>query len=149
MTEPPRWLYRLENYTRAVTRLEEGVTLLRQRPLSAMEREGLVGRFQFTWELAWKVLKDYLVATGIHLPMVTPAAVIKAGYAADIIEDGDDWLRALDARNRIAHTDDQQAFDRIIQDIDQCFFALLTVFLQRMTQLAASEEGWHERGDHR
>ncbi|TAD90030.1 MAG: hypothetical protein EAZ99_07310 [Alphaproteobacteria bacterium] len=60
MTPPPRWQYRLQSFTTALSLVQEGVALLRTRPLSPLETEGLSTRFAFTWELGWKLLKDYL-----------------------------------------------------------------------------------------
>lgn len=102
--EKPRWLYRLENYGRAFSLLREAMEIMDSRPLTQLEKEGVIQRFEFTWELAWKLLKDYLEASGVALETITPAAVIRAGFAAKIIQEGDIWMQALDARNKMSHT---------------------------------------------
>ena len=96
--ETPRWHHRFDNFSRALSLLREGIGLLDERALTPLEQEGVIQRFEYTWELAWKVLKDYLDAQGVVLATVTPAAVIKAANAARIIDDGDTWMRALEAR---------------------------------------------------
>lgn len=109
-TEPPRWILRLDNYARACIRLREAVDLFQQRTLSDLEREGLVQRFEYTWEVGWKLLRGYLDFSGVVLTTITPGAVIRAAFAANLIGDGDLWMAPLDARNGIAHTYDQATF---------------------------------------
>jgi hypothetical protein len=60
MTEDIRWKQRLANYRKALKTLTDAVELSRQRPLSDLEKQGLIQGFEFTHELAWNVLKDYL-----------------------------------------------------------------------------------------
>jgi len=65
MTEDIRWLRRFANYTRALRSLSDAVSLAGERPLSKLEQQGLIQAFEFTHELAWNVLKDYLEQQGI------------------------------------------------------------------------------------
>lgn len=145
MTVPdqPRWLYRFDNYRRAIALLGEAVAILRAREMSALEKEGMVQRFEFTWELGWKLLKDYLEQSGVVLETVTPAATIRAGFAARIIGDGEIWMRALDARNRMAHTYDRSKFDLVVVEIADLYFPVLEALCQRMAGEAARLEAGH------
>lgn len=63
---PPdiRWVQRLSNYQRARLRLSDAVTLAQSRPLSDLEKQGLIQAFEFVFELAWKVMKDYFLYQG-------------------------------------------------------------------------------------
>jgi nucleotidyltransferase substrate binding protein (TIGR01987 family) len=124
-TGKPRWHYRFDNFSRAVNLLREGIELIDTRALSQLEREGLIQRFEYSWELAWKTLNDYLDFEGIDIPSVTPRAVIRAAYAAGIIHDGDDWMAALDARNKMAHTYNFKVFEDIIAQIRTTYLGLL------------------------
>ena len=60
-----RWLQRLENYERALATLERALTLAASRPLSELEQQGLIQAFEFTHELSWLLLKDFLVDQGV------------------------------------------------------------------------------------
>lgn len=125
MSEKPRWIYRFDNYKRAFHLLRAGVELSDQRPLTDLEKEGLIQRFEYTWELAWKVLRDYLESTGIVLETVTPASTIKAAFVAKIVvTDGEAWRRALDARNRISHVYNMQAFEKVISEVKREYLPL-------------------------
>ena len=121
----PRWVYRFDNFQRAFNLLRSGIETMEERELTQLEKEGIIQRFEYTWELSWKVLKDYLEHEGIVLDTVTPAAVLRAAFAAKIIDRGDVWMRALDARNTMSHTYDLKTFERIIVDIRQEYLAIL------------------------
>ena len=60
----PRWQQRLNNYKNALTQLESAVALSSERPLSDLEKQGLIQSFEFTHELAWNVIKDYFFDQG-------------------------------------------------------------------------------------
>jgi len=133
---PLRWKYRFDNFQRAFLLLREGIETLVERPLSQLEKEGLIRRFEYTWELVWKTLRDFLEAEGVQLETITPSQVIRAGLNARILGDGELWMRALDARNRMSHTYDLKAFEQIIQEIRSQFLGLLgslyEFFLERL-----------------
>ena len=125
ITPKPRWLYRFDNYSRAFKLLREIVELMGERPLSQFEKEAMIKRFECTWELAWKLIKDYLDYSGIPLENSTPRTVIKEAFAANIIPNGDIFMKALDARNLMAHTYDFQAFEITITEIIKDYYPML------------------------
>ena len=120
----PRWIHRFENYKRAFLLLREAMEAMQTRTLNQLEKEGIIQRFEYTWELSWKLLKDYLESKGVVLQTITPSETIKAAYAAKIIENGEGWMEALEARNRMSHTYDAKTFERIIADIQSKHLAL-------------------------
>jgi nucleotidyltransferase substrate binding protein (TIGR01987 family) len=130
--DKPRYVYRFENFKRAFSLLREGIELSMVRELTPLEKEGVVQRFEYTWELAWKTLKDYLDHSGIVLETVTPAATIKAAFAANIIKNGDIWMLALDARNRMSHVYDSKIFNQLIAEITDKYLNILGDFHQFM-----------------
>ncbi len=76
MTYPiPRWQYRFENYHRAFALLREAIE--QEKPLTQLEKEGVIQRFEYTMELAWKTLKDYLESENVVFDQITPRAVIR------------------------------------------------------------------------
>ena len=130
--EKPRWQYRFETFGRALAMLRQGVETLTERPLTELEREGLVQRFEYTWELGWNLLADYLDYQGVLLPTKTPRAVLKAAYERGVIENGPEWMKALDARNRMAHTYSFAAFEEVVGAVRDSYFGLLDGLWDRL-----------------
>lgn len=140
--DKPRWIYRLDNFIRAFALLREAVETMERRELTQLEKEGVVQRFEYTWELAWKLLKDYLEAEGVALDRITPSFVIKAAFEAKIIVDGEGWMRALDARNRMSHTYNLKDFEAILAEIRAKYLKLLEG-LRAIMQETAEKAGLH------
>ena len=83
--------------------LREAVDAMQARQLSDLEKQGLIRRFEFTCELAWKLMKDYLEHTEVRLETVTPAVVIREAFAGRLIENGDLWMQSLAAQPNVPH----------------------------------------------
>ena len=124
----PRWVYRFQNFQRAYSLLKEA--LEQERPLTSLEKEGVVQRFEYTLELAWKTLKDYLEGEAVVLSETTPRAVLRQGFEAGILKQGEVWQKALDARNLMFHTYNLEDFETVITGLRQSFFAALTQLLE-------------------
>ncbi|MDX2187577.1 MAG: nucleotidyltransferase substrate binding protein [Opitutaceae bacterium] len=111
-----RWKQRLQNFSRGVTLLSDALSQGTER-LSALEQEGVVQRFEYTFELAWKTLKDFLEESGLTVIPLTPRQVLKDAFAAKLISDGQTWLDMLAERNLLAHTYDEQVFTKAVRTI--------------------------------
>jgi nucleotidyltransferase substrate binding protein (TIGR01987 family) len=124
MAENARWTQRLENFERAFLLLREA---FEQHPagMSDLEKEGVIQRFEYTFELAWKTLKDYLIYSGMAFDQITPRSVIKQAFAAKIVEDGHTWMDMLEQRNLMSHTYDSATFDWVFANIAQRYLAAL------------------------
>lgn len=122
---PPRWMQRYEHFDRAIVLLREAIA---RDDLDQLGREGLIQRFEYSFELAWKTLKDYLADQKITLDRLTPSDVIRAAFAARIIDDGQAWMDMLDARNKMSHVYDFKAFDRVIAELRARYHAALEAF---------------------
>lgn len=101
MMKTIRWQQRFESFERAYTELEEAARLTEY---SKLERGGLIQAFEFTFELSWKTLKDYLDSEGIVVQF--PRDVFKEAFAKNLLreEDIEVWLDALEKRNILFHT---------------------------------------------
>ena len=116
MTLDIRWEQRFQNFDRAVVLLREPVER-GVESLSTLEQEGMVQRFEFALELAWKTLKDYLEHEGTEINPVTPRNVIKEAFAARILADGQVWIDMLDHRNLLSHTYSPAVFEKAVEAI--------------------------------
>lgn len=116
-----RWKQRMENFTKAYNKLSEAISLYPH--LNDIEKEGMVQRFEYTFELAWKTLKDYLESKGEIEKF--PRDVIKKAFETQLITEGELWLEMLDNRNRMAHTYDETNFNTIISKITESYFTAI------------------------
>lgn len=116
--EEIRWKQRFSNFEKAFKLLEEGVQ--KAQGISTLEHEGMIQRFEYTFELAWKTLKDYLEYGGIITNL--PREVIKQAFANELILDGDSWVDMLEKRNLIAHTYDEKNFKLVLDLILNKYF---------------------------
>lgn len=141
LAKPPRWLYRFDSYARAFGLLRAAVELMQERPLTDLEKEGVVQRFEYTWELAWKLLKDFLESEGVVFERITPLSVLRAALAARLIQGEDAWRRALDARNEMSHVYRFELFERVVGEIQAEYLTLFDDLHLRMLEFSMQARG--------
>ena len=135
MAEPDiRWIQRLQNFSKALAQLDEAVTLMHERALSNLERQGVIQAFEYTYELGWNTLKDYLVWQGIE-SIVGSRDTIREAYSLGLVEDGEAWMAMLVDRNRTSHTYNEQTAQDILSNIEQSHHAQLMALLATLTAL--------------
>lgn len=124
-----RWEQRFQNFSRAFKLLREAVEDKDIEQLSQLEQEGVIQRFEYTFELAWKTLKDYLEYSGVEFRDKTPRGVIKecngCGIFAEAGIDGDIYLNMMLARNLLSHTYDFETFREIISELKALYYPQL------------------------
>jgi nucleotidyltransferase substrate binding protein (TIGR01987 family) len=128
-----RWQQRLTNFERALRLLREAMA---EGPeaLNQLEKEGVIQRFEYCFELAWKTVKDYMEASGIVFDVVMPRQVIKDAFAAKVLNDGATWIAMLDHRNLLSHTYNPVVFEQAVAAIHQRYLPQLEqlhTFLQQ------------------
>ncbi len=130
-----RWKQRLNNFLPAYSHLKSAVELSRQRPLSELEKQGLIQVFEFTHELAWNILKDYFDYQGGKLITGSRDATREA-FNKGLIQDGDGWMEMIKSRIQISHTYNKNVAEDLNQKILTQYFPLLTDFYSTMQELA-------------
>jgi nucleotidyltransferase substrate binding protein (TIGR01987 family) len=137
MTNNPdiRWQQRCSNFQRAFASLAAAVGLARTRPLSDLEKQGLIQAFEFTHELAWNVMRDYFVYQG-NTAITGSRDAVREAFSKGLLDDGEGWMEMLQSRNLTSHTYNQAVADEIVARIIGSYFMLFEVFLARMTNLA-------------
>jgi nucleotidyltransferase substrate binding protein (TIGR01987 family) len=135
MEKDIRWKQRFENFDRAVVLLREPFAR-DVATLSDLEKEGTIQRFELAFELAWKILKDYLEHEGRTIAPVTPRNVIKEAFAARVLRDGQIWIDMLDQRNLLSHTYSAAMCDKAVLAIRDRYLAAIDElhhwFMERM-----------------
>lgn len=130
-----RWIQRLSNYQRARQRLVEAVELAASRELSNLEKQGLIQAFEFVFELAWNVMKDYFLFQGD--PDITGSRdAIRTAFKAGLVADGEGWMEMIKSRNQSLHTYNDSVAHEICGKILVDYHVLFADFEQHMQALA-------------
>ena len=119
-----------EQFEAAVSRLREALEDYRSTPLSSV-RDGVIQRFEFCAELAWKTMREYLLDQG-YTEINSPKAVIRQAFAYGMIEDADGWVRLMNDRNLTSHVYDEKTAEEIFRRIETVYLALFDAALISM-----------------
>ena len=132
-----RWHQRFSNFRRALAQLAEAVDLSRVRELSRLERQGVIQAFEFTHELAWNVLKDYLQDQGN--PDIKGAKdATRAAFKVQLITDGEAWMAMIQSRNISSHTYDERTADLLVNAIIGSYYAQFVALQTEMKKYLPS-----------
>lgn len=113
-----RWKQRFQNFEKAFFLLERTV---KKKNLTELEQGGLIQFYEITFELAWKTLKDYLEANNVISKF--PRNVIKNAFQAEVIDNGEMWIKMLDERNLMAHIYSEENIKKAVNNIYEKYFA--------------------------
>ena len=116
-----RWKQRFDNYQRALGRLQEAVSLAGSRELSELEKQGLIKAFEFTHELAWNTLKDFLTERGAE-KMYGSRDVTRLAFKEGLIVQGETWMSMIKSRNLTFHTYREEVAQEIYENIINRYF---------------------------
>ena len=123
-----RFQERLSDYKSAVDRLEEAL----KEPESEIVIDGVLHRFEFTFELAWKTMKDCLEDQGIVSRVKTPREIIKEAFAAGLIENGEIWMDMMISRNELSHLYDEETSREIFDDIKEKYILEINKLVKKL-----------------
>ena len=118
-----RWEQRFQNFEKAYSSLQESIDALDKDESNLFIRDSLILRYEYTIELAWKTLKDYLEYEGF-INISSPKKVIRQALNAEYITNPL-WLKALDDRNKTSHAYDESMAKEITIEIREKYFFLL------------------------
>ena len=138
-----RWRQRFGNYLKALQTLRRAVELAEQRDLSELEQQGLVQGFEFTHELAWKVLKDYLEDQGFT-NIIGSKGATRTAFQNGLIDEGEVWMQMIKSRNLSSHTYNPEIAEEIVENILTRFHPAFEALAKRFTTICDRKEGRHE-----
>jgi nucleotidyltransferase substrate binding protein (TIGR01987 family) len=133
-----RWRQRFQNFNKAFAQLSSAATLAGQRTLSDLEKQGLIQAFEFTHELAWNTLKDFLEEQGT-LNLYGSKDATRQAFATGLIEEGEIWMAMIQSRNRTTHTYDPATAREIENAITTQYMGEFLKFQKRFLELEGSE----------
>ena len=133
-----RWLQRFQNYQKAFAQLTQAVDLSRQRALTKLEQQGLIQGFEYTHELAWNTLKDFLEARGAA-EIFGSRDTTRAAFTAGLIDQGEVWMQMIQSRNQSTHTYNEEMMTQIVTAVIQTYMAEFTKLQSKFEQLRSAE----------
>ncbi|WP_157154468.1 HI0074 family nucleotidyltransferase substrate-binding subunit [Brachyspira murdochii] len=126
MSENIRWKQRFYNFEKAFNLLKSVFEEKEINDLSLLEQEGVVQRFEYTYELACKTLKDYLEYNGsLNNIDISPRNIFKEAYSVRIIKSQDEFIDMMLSRNLLSHTYDFIKFKEIIIKVENNYLKIL------------------------
>ena len=132
-----RWLQRFSNYQKALAKLRKAVELFQKETNYSVDvdellTEGLIQRFEYTHELAWSVMKDYLEYQG-YTDIGGSRDAIRKALAANLIDDAK-WMETIKDRNLTSHNYDEETAARIYENIVDVYFSMFCKFEKKMIE---------------
>jgi len=113
-----RWVQRFENFSKAYTLLSTVLDGKEIDTFDDLQKEGFIQRFEYTFELLWKTLKDFLENEAVNIGIISPKSVIKAAASSNLLEiigvEGELLLDMLEKRNLMSHTYDTAKFEETL-----------------------------------
>ncbi|KEH99150.1 nucleotidyltransferase [Clostridium novyi A str. 4552] len=129
MNEDIRWKQRFSNYKKATIQLTE---FIEKGKLNKFEVQGLIQCFEYTFELAWKTMKDYLELEGFEVK--SPRSTIQTAFQIELITDGHVWIDALNKRNLMAHTYDEEVSKEAEELIRLKYYPVIKELLSKLEE---------------
>jgi nucleotidyltransferase substrate binding protein (TIGR01987 family) len=129
MSEDVRWKQRFSNFKKAAMQLTEFVE---KEELNKFEVQGLIQCFGYTFELAWKTMKDYLELEGFEVE--SPRSTIQTAFQIQLITEGHVWIDALNKRNLMAHTYNEEVANEAEQLIINKYFPAIINLLNKLEE---------------
>ncbi len=123
---------KLEKFSEAVSRLEEALEEYDKYGISS-SRDGVIQRFEFCTELAWKSTREFLISEG-YVDLNSPKSVMKQAYTDGIISDEKTWLELLYSRNLTSHIYDEHTASDIFTNIKEKYSLLFKQLLATLSQ---------------
>lgn len=114
---------RIEDFSKALSRLEDAFQ--KNNHPSELEVDGILQRFEFTFELAWKCMKEYLEKEGVLFSLGSPRDVIQKAFQYHLIEEGEIWIKMMLSRNDLSHLYDDAKSREIYGEIKKEYLRLL------------------------
>lgn len=133
-----RWIQRANSFKKAFAQLKSAVKLREQRELSDLESQGLIQGFEFTHELAWKTLKNFLESQGL-MNLYGSRDTTRAAFKEGIIVNGEIWMDMVEKRNLTSHTYDEETAKQVVSTICQTYFNEFEMLLERLNQLKTDD----------
>ncbi|MDR2581963.1 MAG: nucleotidyltransferase substrate binding protein [Fibromonadaceae bacterium] len=133
-----RWVQRFDSYKKALATLERSVEAAKSRDLNELEEQGLIKGFEFTFELSWNLLKDYLESKGF-IDFYGPKDTFRLAFQEGLISDGELWMEIIENKNRSLHT-------YYIDIARQIISAIMSKYVLKFKELSEKMDFYFQKG---
>jgi nucleotidyltransferase substrate binding protein (TIGR01987 family) len=140
MTEDIRWEQRFSNFNKAMSKLSQAVAQASTEKLSELEVEGLIQRFEYTYELAWKTLQDLIKQQGI-VDINGPGQVLNQAFQMGLISNAESWRRLKKSRELTSHTYNSETAREISDSIIKEYFGLFNFLQEKLESFRSGKTG--------
>jgi nucleotidyltransferase substrate binding protein (TIGR01987 family) len=130
MSEDIRWKQRYQNYLKALSQLTSAL-LVHDETAESLIKDGILQRFEFTHELSWKVMKDYLQYEG-HQGITGSRSASRLAFSLGLIVDGQVWMDMIESRNRTVHTYDERVLEQEFAKVQKHYEKAFQQFAEKM-----------------
>ncbi|MBE6745874.1 MAG: toxin-antitoxin system, antitoxin component [Ruminococcaceae bacterium] len=127
---------KLDKFCDAINRLEESIEEYEVCSLSSA-RDGVIQRFEFCTELAWKSAREFLISEG-YVDLNSPKSVMRQVYADNLITDEQGWLELLQARNLTSHIYDENTAGEVFENIKNKYLSLFKELSEKLVEFKSS-----------
>ena len=138
MEQDIRWKQRFSNYKKALVTLSSGMRLYNQKELSELEKRGIIQGFEFTHELCWKVMFNFLKNQG-ETNIYGSKDTTRLAFNRGLIENGETWMNMIKDRNLTSHTYQEDISQQIFNRIVNSYFELFKQFEIKMDELCSMD----------
>ena len=132
-----RWIQRFNNFTKAMSQF---VKFVKKDKLNELEEQGLIQSFEYTHELAWKTLKDFLEHRGVK-NIYGSKDTTREAFRLDLIQDGEVWMDMIESRNQTSHTYNEETTKKILKVILNDYYSVFKKLQQKLEELKKEEKG--------
>lgn len=133
-----RWKQRFSSFQKAFKRFEDLILLINikinnSELISEIEKEATIQRFEFTHELAWKVMKDFLEFEGFQ-NIIGSRSATREAFNKGLISNGEEWMNMIETRNKTVHTYNEEILNEEFVSIISVYYPLFKNFSNKMNE---------------
>lgn len=126
-----RWIQRFSNYKKVLLQLKK---FINKGELNELEEQGIIQVFEYTYELAWNVIKDYYQNQGV-IDIQGSRDAFRMAFNRELIADGELWMRMIESRIKSSHTYNEEIASEIAESIFNEYFDAFLELEQKLDEL--------------
>jgi len=131
-----RWIQRLANFSKILRQLKKFVS---KEHLNEMEEQGLIKSFEYTYELAWNVIKDFYEEQG-ETGIQGSKDAVRLAYKRGLLLNAEDWMEMIESRKLTVHTYDEKTAAAISSIIKKKYLSIFLSLHDTLEKFRSNEQ---------